>query len=441
MLTFIGIILGMFGIGIMQLVLATAMPFIVTEIGGDYLYSWVFSSYMLASLLTIPIFSKMADLYGRKKFYLLGMSIFAVGTLYGGLAPSMEHLIVARILQGLGAGMMTPVSIALISDLFPAEKRGRMIGMFSFVQLLANLISPILGSIITKGLGWHWIFFITLFMVGIALLLVALDKSASQSSTQPVNWLNLDLLGGLMFGLFCVFLVSLSDSVSNLGRLDLSGILLLVGVVVTGVVLVWNEARHHDPIIKLSFFQTKVLRQSIISSLIAGGIMYGLITILPLCNAIFKQQGFDVDESRVLMIFMIGTTVGLLITSSVMANLKASFPIILWAVSILGAGGLYVAVSSSNFGLFQIFTGFLGLALGGISATLLINSQNAVSNEDRTVLSGLVQLGRYLGAAVGVTILTGILPEISQIQNVTQFLGAFGLLIGMYVLGLVNQSI
>ena len=110
MLTFIGIILGMFGIGIMQLVLATAMPFIVTEIGGDYLYSWVFSSYMLASLLTIPIFSKMADLYGRKKFYLLGMSIFAVGTLYGGFAPSMEHLIVARILQGLGAGMMTPVA-------------------------------------------------------------------------------------------------------------------------------------------------------------------------------------------------------------------------------------------------------------------------------------------------------------------------------------------
>lgn len=122
--------------------------------------------------------------------------------------------------------------------------------------------------------------------------------------------------------------------------------------------------------------------------------------------------------------------------SSIRPNNSAS-----WAVSILGAGGLYVSVSASNFILFQIFTGFLGLALGGISATLLINSQNAVSNEDRTVLSGLVQLGRYLGAAVGVTILTGILPEISQIQTVTQFLVAFGLLIGMYVLGLVNQSI
>lgn len=158
MMTFIGIILGMFGIGIMQLVLATAMPVIVTEIGGDELYSWIFSSYMLASLLTIPIFSKMADLYGRRVFYLLGMSIFAAGTFYGGLAPSMEHLVFARVLQGLGAGIMTPVSIALISDLFPPEKRGSMIGLFSFVQLLANLVSPILGSTITRQLGWHWIF-------------------------------------------------------------------------------------------------------------------------------------------------------------------------------------------------------------------------------------------------------------------------------------------
>ena len=380
MMTFIGIILGMFGIGIMQLVLATAMPVIVTEIGGDYLYSWVFSSYMLASLLTIPIFSKMADLYGRKKFYLLGMSIFAVGTLYGGLAPTMEHLIVARVLQGLGAGMMTPVSIALISDLFPAEKRGRMIGMFSFVQLLANLISPILGSVITRQLGWYWIFFFTLGMVLTALLFVAMDKSASQQSSQPVSWINIDLLGGSMFGLFCVFLVSFSDSVSNLGQLNLSGILLLIGAIATGLILVWNESRHKDPIIKLEFFQTKVLRQSIFSSLIAGGIMYGLITLLPLCNAILKQRGFDVGDSQLLLIFMIGTTLGLLITSSFITKLSSIFPKILWGVSILGAGGMYFAISASNFILFEIITGFLGFTLGGISATLLINSQNAVSN-------------------------------------------------------------
>lgn len=438
MTTFIGIVLGMFGISIMQLVLATAMPFIVTEIGGDYLYGWVFSSYMLASLLTIPVFSKLADLYGKKKFYLLGMGIFAIGTLYGGLAPSMEHLIVARVIQGLGAGMMIPVSIALISDLFPAEKRGVMIGGLSFIQLLANLLSPILGSVITKQLGWHWIFYITLVMIVLAMLLVARAKQAAQTS-QSIRWSQIDLIGGLIFGIFCVLTVSFSNAVSGQGKLGMTGVLLLVGAIATAIILVWHERRHKDPIIKVTFFKSKILRRSIISSLIAGGIMYGLVTILPLCGVVLKQQGFNIDESKILMLFMLGITFGLLIASRLVTKLKGSFPKAMWGVSVLSAGIMYYAISVSNLILFYIVTGVLGLFLGGIMATLLINSQNAVSSEDRTVLSGLVQLGRYLGAAVGVTILTGILPEISQIISAAQFLGAFSLLVGIYILGLVNE--
>ena len=126
MIAFIGILLGMFAISVMQLILATALPHIVTQIGGDSLYSLVFSSYMLASIVTIPIFSKLADIYGKKKFYIIGMVTFALGTLLGGTAPSMIILIIARVIQGLGAGIITPVSLALISDMFTAEKRGRM---------------------------------------------------------------------------------------------------------------------------------------------------------------------------------------------------------------------------------------------------------------------------------------------------------------------------
>jgi multidrug resistance protein len=441
MTTFIGIILGMFGISIMQLILATAMPFIVTEIGGETLYSWVFSSYMLASLLTIPVFSKLADRYGKKLFYLLGMGFFAAGTLYGALAPNMENLIVARVIQGLGAGMMIPVSIALISDMFPPAKRGVMIGAFSFVQLVANLLSPILGSVITKQLGWHWIFYITLMMVLLAILLVTLDKKKTSPTNTSVRWTQIDILGGVLFGIFCVLTVSFSNSVSKLGQLELTGVFLLIGAVATGLILALNEFRHKDPVIKLTFFQTKVLRQSIFSSLIAGSIMYGLVTLLPLCSISLKQNGFKADESQLLMIFMIGTTLGLIITSRFINQLNALFPKIIWGLSLLCAGGLYYAISVRFFVLFNIITGLLGLSLGGIMATLLINSQNAVSSEDRTVLSGLVQLGRYLGAAIGVTILTGILPEVSQIGVAAQFLGAFGLLVGMYILGLVNEMI
>jgi len=122
-------------------------------------------------------------------------------------------------------------------------------------------------------------------------------------------------------------------------------------------------------------------------------------------------------------------------------KLNANFPKTIWGASVLSAGLIYYAINVSNLLLFYIVTGVLGLLLGGIMATLLINSQNSVSSEDRTVLSGLVQLGRYLGAAIGVTILTGMLPEVSQISAAAQFLGAFGLLVGIYILGLVNELI
>jgi len=440
MFTFLGIIISTFGIGIMQLILATAMPLIVTEIGGETLYGWVFSSYMLSSLLTIPIFSKLADLFGKKKFYLLGLSLFAIGTSYGALAPDMVNLIVARIIQGLGAGVMTPVSIALISELFPPERRGGMIGAFSFVQLIANLISPIMGSLITKQLGWHWIFYITLAMVLIAIIIIALDKKTIEPSiVKRLRWTEIDLFGGVLFGLFCVLIVTFSDSFSKLGRFELTGVSLLIGAIITGLILLWNESRHIDPVIKFEFFKVRVLRQSIFSSIIAGSIMYGLVTLLPLCSVIFSKYGYITEESQLLMIFMIGTTFGVLVTSRIINRLDSRFPKFIWGLSLICAGVMYFSVSSSLFLLFNILTGLLGLSLGAIMATLLINSQNAVNNEDRTVLSGLVQLGRYLGASVGVTVLTGFLPEISQISNASQILGTFGLLVGIYVLGLINE--
>jgi MFS family permease len=184
-----------------------------------------------------------------------------------------------------------------------------------------------------------------------------------------------------------------------------------------------------------------MLRRSILSSLVAGGIMYGLVTLLPLCSVILLQQGFNIDESRILLLFMLGITIGLLISSRFITRLSTAFPRLLWGISVIGAGLMYYSISISNIVMFNIVTGFLGLSLGGIMATLLINSQNAVNSEDRTVLSGLVQLGRYLGAAVGVTILTGILPDVSQISSAVQFLGAFGLLVVIYILGFVNELI
>jgi MFS family permease len=441
MIGFIGILLGMFAMGVMQLVLATALPYIVTEIGGNNLYSWVFSSYMLASLITIPIFSKLADMFGKKKFYLLGLGIFALGTIYGGFVPNMSQLIIARVIQGLGAGIITPVSLAMISDMFPENKRGKMIGFFGLVQLLSNLLSPSMGTFITKQLGWHWIFFITVIMILFAMLLIGIGIKASKTKAQ-IMLSEIDIKGGILFGGFCVLLVGFSNVISKHGKFDISSSLLLIGALVLVLLLILNEKHHENPVIKIEFFQNKILRRAIFSAIIAGAIMYGLVTILPLCGTALSKQGFKIDESKILFFFMIGLTVGMLSGSRLTAKLNSvKFTRILWVTMCLCSTLILYFLNRGNFVVLNVLNVIIGLCTGGIMATFLINSQNAVNSEDRTVLSGLIQLSRYLGASIGVTILTSMLPEVELISSVTQFLGAFILLTALFIAGLVNEII
>lgn len=437
---FAGILLGMFTIGVMQLILATALPFIVAEIGGESLYSWVFSSYMLASIATIPLFSRLADIYGKRKFYILGMGIFALGSILGGLAPAMFYLVGARIIQGLGAGIITPIALAMISDMFPPEKRGNMIGVFGFVQLLSNLLSPPLGSFVTKQLGWHWIFFITVGMVVLSILLVTLGGKEQQSKSS-IKSSDIDVLGGLIFGVFCVLTVGFSNIVSKHSQLTIGGAF-FIAAVLAAVMLLVIEKHHKSPIIRIEFFRTKILRRSLISSILAGAIMYGLVTILPLCGITFSKQGFNIDESKLLLFFMVGITVGMLISGRLAGKLRSlSFTKLLWILMSIISILMVYSIVSRNLVTFNLLNLLIGLCTGGIMATLLINSQNAVSSEDRTVLSGLIQLGRYFGGSIGVTLLAGMLPESSIISGTYQFIRAFGMLVALCGAGIINEII
>jgi MFS family permease len=437
-IVFIGLLFIMFSIGMMQLIIAAALPTIVIEIGGAALYSWVFSGYMLASIAVIPLFSKLADIYGKRKFLIVGMALFALGSLYGGFAPSMSHLVSARVIQGLGAGIITPVTLAMVSDLFPPEKRGKMIGAFAFVQLLSNLLSPSLGSFITKQMGWSWIFFLNLGMVILAIFLVSFGRVV-QESRIDMKLKEIDIIGGFLFGGFCLLTVVLSNTVSNQGKLDFVGIVLLLVLIVAAAILMRVEQRHQNPIIKMEFLQTKIIRRSIISAMLSGAIMYGLAMILPLCGIIFSQQGLKLDETNTLLLFMLGLTSGLLIGSQLKKRGTIQVPKYLWITLSFSSMFLLFSVYSTSVTLFSLSLIIIGLCTGAIMVTFLINSQNAVQSEDRTVLSGLIQLSRYFGASVGVTLLTGILPEVTTIHGIEEFFGAFGLVVALCIIGTLNE--
>ncbi len=168
----IGVMLGMLLSALDQTIVGTALPRIVASMGGLDHYSWVVTAYLLASTVSIPIWGKLSDIYGRRTFFILGMVIFLVGSALAGTSQNMTQLIIYRGIQGLGAGAMMPIAMAIIGDLFPPAERGKWQGLIVAVFGLASIVGPTLGGWITDNWGWRWVFYVNM-PVGILAILTA----------------------------------------------------------------------------------------------------------------------------------------------------------------------------------------------------------------------------------------------------------------------------
>ena len=158
----IALMLGMALASLDGTVVSTAMPSIVGKLGGITLYSWVFSIYLLTSTVTVPIYGKLADLYGRKPLFLFGATLFLIGSAASGASQSMEQLILFRAVQGLGAGAVLPIVLTIIGDIFALEERAKIQGLFSGVWGLSSIVGPAVGGIIVDNFSWRWVFFINI---------------------------------------------------------------------------------------------------------------------------------------------------------------------------------------------------------------------------------------------------------------------------------------
>lgn len=172
-LVVVALMLAMAMAAIEALIVATAMPTIVGELGGMALYSWVFSSYLLAQAASIPIYSRFADLFGRKPTFVAGTALFLVGSLLCGLSGSMEQLVLWRALQGLGAGAVMPIATTIVGDLFPLAERAKVQGYLSSVWGVASLVGPVLGGLLVDHVGWQWVFYLNLPVGAAAAVMVA----------------------------------------------------------------------------------------------------------------------------------------------------------------------------------------------------------------------------------------------------------------------------
>jgi len=191
---------------LMQTIIATVLPIVTNDLGQKEFYGWIFSSYMIASTITIPLFSALSDMYGRKRFYLWGLLLFLFGTGLSGFSQTMAQLVVFRMIQGIGAGAVAPSAIAMISELYAPEKRVKMLGLLSAIQVFANILGPLLGGIITDLYNWRLTFFVNLPVGLIAFLLIKYNYFDKQNNEQK-NLKSIDYIGSITLGISLILLI------------------------------------------------------------------------------------------------------------------------------------------------------------------------------------------------------------------------------------------
>src|SRR5437773_4883517 len=274
----IAILLAMFLSALDQSIVGTALPTIVTQLHGNDYYTWVVTIYLLTATISGPIYGKLSDLFGRRPMVMIGVSLFLIGSALSGLSQEAWQLIAARGLQGLGAGAIFPIALAVIVDLFTPAERGKYQGLFGAVFGISALIGPALGGFLTDNVGWHWIFFVNLPIGAVALVII---WRLLPPIKHPERARSIDYLGSVVF---TAALVPILIGLTNKQTMDWTnpavGGLILLGLALSAVFL-WIESRASEPILPLSLFRNRSISVSLIAVFLAGFGFFGAIIFVP----------------------------------------------------------------------------------------------------------------------------------------------------------------
>src|SRR5229473_1116227 len=283
-LTMIGVLLVMLLASLDQTIVSTAMPRVIADLQGFDRYTWVSTAYLLTSTVTVPIYGKLSDLFGRKPIFLIGIVIFLAGSALSGASQSMNELIAFRAFQGLGAGALLPIAITIVGDLFTPRERGKWQGVTGAVFGLSAIIGPVVGGWITQNTSWRWVFYVNLPVGIVALLVLIFLMPTLRGKSKKVS---IDYIGAAMLVLGTVpLLLGFTLAGSQFAWLSAQIIGLFAGALVMLVSFViyeaWLEQHDGQPIIAPSLFKNSIFTVSSLVSFIFGMGLFGAIFFIPL---------------------------------------------------------------------------------------------------------------------------------------------------------------
>ncbi len=390
-LTLAAILLSMFLAAMEATVVATAMPSVVADLHGLELYGWVGAIYMLSSTLTMPLYGKVADLYGRKPVLLAALVVFLVGSVASGFAHSMVALVLFRALQGVGAGGIQPIALTIVGDLYRPEERAKVQGLFGAIWAVAGTSGPILGGLLVKALSWRWVFFVN---VPFALLAFGLLAFAFEENVKKKK-VHFDALGSVLLSIGVVLLLSGASRVKPLVTFPLAAIVLFAFAMV--------ERRAVDPVLPPTLLLRRVILVSSICGATTGALMSGTITYLPLyAQSVLGES--PTHAGLLLAPLLVGWPIASTLAGRALPK-HGYRPFVRSGLSItlVACIGLYAAVASHG-SLLAIgaMMGLLGVGSGLSSVATVIAVQESAAWNERGVATASTMFFRTIGGALAV---------------------------------------
>ena len=396
------ILLALFLGALDQTIVGTALPKIVTDLGGNDYYTWVVTIYLLTSTITVPFYGKLSDIYGRKPLLMIGVTLFLVGSALSGLSQNMFELILFRGIQGLGAGSLFPISLAVIGDLFTPAERGKYQGLFGAVFGISFIVGPALGGFITDNISWHWVFYVNL-PVGLVSLyiiwhLLPTIKRAGASRT-------FDFLGAGVFTVGISFLlVGLTNKLSaDWGTWSVGGFI-AIGLALTAVFIL-IESRAKEAIVPLDLWRIRTYVASMLSTFFVSFGFFGAIIFLPRFFQVVRGDSATASGYEIfpLLVGLIGSSIigGLIVSRTGRYKVLIISGLVIMTIGIALMTQLRSDTSLPVFWLWMFIT---GVGIGPTLSVFTIVVQNAVPFNKLGVATSNLTFFRQIGGSVGLAI-------------------------------------
>ena len=396
-----GLLLGMSLGALEATVVGTAMPTVIATLGGLAHYGWVFSAYLLTSTASVPIWGRLSDLYGRRRLYLAGIVVFLAGSALCGAAGSMTQLIAARVVQGIGAGAIIPLSMTIVGELYNLTERAKSQALFSGVWGVASVAGPLVGGYVTDALTWRWVFFLNLPFGALAFLVIAL----AYPPRRQMGAVNVDWLGAfLLFVGTSALLIAIGGD-TGMGLWWFAGAAALLGAFMV------VEHRVDNPILPIDLFRTPIVARTSPVVFLIGTAMFGAIAFIPL----FVQSvmgGTATQAGQVLTPLFLGWVV-MSVTGARLTVKLGYRPVAVAGSLFLTIGFIGLASLGENSPRSALLTDnlILGGGMGLSMLSLLLAVQHGVDRSRLGIATSLNQFSRSIGAAVGVAAMGALLAR------------------------------